>query len=162
GAGGLRRRPGRAPPPRRPGDARRRRPLVDGPPLRAEGLARRFGGMPVLTSVDLAVDAGEVVVLLGPNGAGKTTLLRMLARLLAGHGPAPGARPRPPPRTGPAPPGRALQRPRPRGRRTAAAATPRAACGRPLDPARHARRRKGGADRVPPGDPPPRPHRLGA
>src|SRR5439155_962035 len=83
-------------------------------------------------------------------------------RLLAGHGPAPGARPRPPPRTGPAPPGRALQRPRPRGRRTAAAATPRAACGRPLDPARHARRRKGGADRVPPGDPPPRPHRLGA
>src|SRR5207249_836591 len=86
GAGGLRRRPGRAPPPRRPGDARRRRPLVDGPPLRAEGLARRFGGMPVLTSVDLAVDAGEVVVLLGPNGAGKTTLLRMLALLLAPTG----------------------------------------------------------------------------
>src|SRR5437762_148131 len=42
--------------------------------------------MPVLTSVDLAVDAGEVVVLLGPNGAGKTTLLRMLALLLAPTG----------------------------------------------------------------------------
>src|SRR5207244_1670961 len=38
------------------------------------------------TSVDLAVDAGEVVVLLGPNGAGKTTLLRMLALLLAPTG----------------------------------------------------------------------------
>jgi heme exporter protein A len=59
---------------------------VDGPPLRAEGLARRFGGVPVLTSVDLAVDAGEVVVLLGPNGAGKTTLLRILALLLAPTG----------------------------------------------------------------------------
>ena len=57
-----------------------------GPPLRAEGLARRFGGITVLESVDLAVDAGETVVLLGPNGAGKTTLLRMLALLLAPTG----------------------------------------------------------------------------
>ena len=57
-----------------------------GPPLRAEGLARRFGGMTVLESVDLAVDAGEAVVLLGPNGAGKTTLLRILALLLAPSG----------------------------------------------------------------------------
>ena len=57
-----------------------------GPPLRAEGLARRFGGMTVLESVDLAVDAGEAVVLLGPNGAGKTTLLRILALLLAPTG----------------------------------------------------------------------------
>ncbi|TMA34343.1 MAG: ABC transporter ATP-binding protein [Deltaproteobacteria bacterium] len=54
-----------------------------GPPLRAEGLARRFGGMTVLAGVDLALETGETVVLLGPNGAGKTTLLRILALLLA-------------------------------------------------------------------------------
>ena len=57
-----------------------------GPPLRAEGLARRFGGLTVLDGVDLTVDAGETVILLGPNGAGKTTLLRILALLLAPTG----------------------------------------------------------------------------
>ena len=41
-----------------------------GPPIRAERLARGFGGVRVLTGVDLTVAAGEVVVLLGPNGAG--------------------------------------------------------------------------------------------
>ena len=57
-----------------------------GPPLRAEGVVRGFGGVRVLTGVDLTVEAGEVVVLLGPNGAGKTTLLRILALLLAPTG----------------------------------------------------------------------------
>ena len=57
-----------------------------GPPIRAERLARGFGGVRVLTGVDLTVEAGEVVVLLGPNGAGKTTLLRILALLLAPTG----------------------------------------------------------------------------
>jgi heme exporter protein A len=55
---------------------------VGAPPVRASGLARAFGGVPVLAGVDLAVDAGEAVALLGPNGAGKTTLLRLLALLL--------------------------------------------------------------------------------
>jgi len=59
---------------------------VVGPPLRAEGVVRGFGGVRVLTGVDLTVEAGEVVVLLGPNGAGKTTLLRILALLLAPTG----------------------------------------------------------------------------
>jgi heme exporter protein A len=58
---------------------------VGEPPIRAEGLVRAFGGVPVLAGVDLAVDAGEVVALLGPNGAGKTTLLRVLALLLRPH-----------------------------------------------------------------------------
>jgi ABC-2 type transport system ATP-binding protein len=45
------------------------------------GIAKAFGGKPVLESVDLAVEAGSVFALLGPNGAGKTTLVRILATL---------------------------------------------------------------------------------
>ena len=52
----------------------------------AERLERRFGGTPVLASVDLTVAAGEIVALLGANGAGKTTLLRVLATLIQPSG----------------------------------------------------------------------------
>ena len=38
-----------------------------------------YGARVVLTDVDLAVSAGDVVAILGPNGAGKTTLLRAIA-----------------------------------------------------------------------------------
>jgi energy-coupling factor transport system ATP-binding protein len=40
-------------------------------------------GKAVLTGVDLAGHASEVVVLTGPNGGGKTTLLRTIAELIA-------------------------------------------------------------------------------
>jgi len=54
--------------------------------LRVEGLGFRYAdGSVALDSVDLAVEAGEVVGLLGPNGSGKTTLLRAVARA-ARHG----------------------------------------------------------------------------
>jgi heme exporter protein A len=59
---------------------------VGEPPIRAEGLARAFAGMPVLAGVDLTLQAGEAVALLGGNGAGKTTLLRILALLLRPSG----------------------------------------------------------------------------
>ncbi len=49
--------------------------------LRCEGLAKRFGSLTVIDSLDFSVAQGELVSLLGPSGCGKTTLLRMIAGL---------------------------------------------------------------------------------
>jgi len=38
-----------------------------------------YGQRPVLHSVDLRVDEGEIVSILGANGAGKTTTLRAIS-----------------------------------------------------------------------------------
>jgi len=46
------------------------------------GLSVRLDGAPILSSVDLAVGAGEWVTVIGPNGAGKSTLLRAVGGLL--------------------------------------------------------------------------------
>ncbi|MCL1869910.1 MAG: ABC transporter ATP-binding protein [Promicromonosporaceae bacterium] len=53
------------------------------PVLVAAGLTVSFGGLPVLSSVDLTVGDGEFVAVVGPSGCGKSTLLRALAGLLA-------------------------------------------------------------------------------
>ncbi|MFZ1062825.1 MAG: ABC transporter ATP-binding protein [Acidimicrobiales bacterium] len=50
--------------------------------LEARKLTKDFAGALAVDSLDLNVDAGEVVGFLGPNGAGKTTTLRMLLGLL--------------------------------------------------------------------------------
>ena len=47
--------------------------------LRAEKLAKRFGGVHALENVALELAAGEVHSIIGPNGAGKTTLLNLLS-----------------------------------------------------------------------------------
>jgi ATP-binding cassette subfamily F protein 3 len=47
--------------------------------LFAEGVARSFGGLEVLTDVTFTIGKGERAGLVGPNGAGKTTLLRIIA-----------------------------------------------------------------------------------
>ncbi|MCA1006807.1 ABC transporter ATP-binding protein [Rhodococcus hoagii] len=50
--------------------------------IRAEGLARAFGKVHAVRSMDFVAHPGEVTALIGPNGSGKTTLLLMLASLL--------------------------------------------------------------------------------
>ena len=52
---------------------------VKEPALSAIDVGKRFGALPVLEGVNLALRKGEVVGIVGPNGAGKTTLLNVLA-----------------------------------------------------------------------------------
>ena len=44
-----------------------------------QNLTKRFAGTPVLSAIDLEIEAGELFFLLGPSGCGKTTLLRHIA-----------------------------------------------------------------------------------
>ena len=44
-------------------------------------LEKRFGALPVLRGIDLAVARGEVLCVIGPSGSGKSTLLRCVNRL---------------------------------------------------------------------------------
>jgi len=46
--------------------------------LRAENLAKRFGGVHAVQDVSFDLAPGTVHAIIGPNGAGKTTLLNML------------------------------------------------------------------------------------
>ena len=49
--------------------------------LKAEGLEKRFGKLPVLRGISLRVQKGEVVAIIGRSGSGKSTLLRCLNNL---------------------------------------------------------------------------------
>jgi ABC-type Fe3+/spermidine/putrescine transport system ATPase subunit len=51
--------------------------------LTIQSVEKSFDGEPVLHSISLEIEAGEVVALLGPSGSGKTTLLRIIAGLTA-------------------------------------------------------------------------------
>jgi ABC-2 type transport system ATP-binding protein len=48
------------------------------PPLRIEGLVKRFGKLAAVDGVTLELNKGECLGLLGPNGAGKSTLIRSI------------------------------------------------------------------------------------
>lgn len=50
--------------------------------LEARGLAAGYGGRPVITGIDFALQPNEVCCLIGHNGAGKSTLLKALFGLL--------------------------------------------------------------------------------
>ena len=49
----------------------------------AKDLCSGYGSVPVLRSVNLSVDAGQIMLIVGENGAGKTTLLRTLGGFIA-------------------------------------------------------------------------------
>ena len=44
-----------------------------GPPLRVEGLVKRFGGVTAVDGASFEVESGSLTGLIGPNGAGKST-----------------------------------------------------------------------------------------
>jgi branched-chain amino acid transport system ATP-binding protein len=50
--------------------------------LKAQRLAKRFGGLAALTDYDLDLASGELLGLIGPNGAGKTTVFNLLTGVL--------------------------------------------------------------------------------
>jgi ABC-2 type transport system ATP-binding protein len=69
-------------------------PASNGPAIRTEDLAKRFGRTLALAGLTMTVERGEVFGFLGPNGAGKTTALKLflgLARPTAGGGTVLGA-----------------------------------------------------------------------
>lgn len=49
--------------------------------LDLQGVSMAFGGLHVVTDLDLHVDEGEIVSVIGPNGAGKTTLFNLITGL---------------------------------------------------------------------------------
>jgi branched-chain amino acid transport system ATP-binding protein len=51
--------------------------------LRLKGVSVDYGQVSALRSVDIAIDAGEIVALIGSNGAGKSTTLKTISGLVA-------------------------------------------------------------------------------
>lgn len=49
--------------------------------LTLNGINHRYGGMPVLSDIDLEIPAREIVCIVGPSGCGKSTLLRLIGGL---------------------------------------------------------------------------------
>jgi len=49
--------------------------------LTVTGVAKAYGGAPILDQITFTLNRGERVGLIGPNGAGKSTLLRIIAGL---------------------------------------------------------------------------------
>ena len=49
--------------------------------LKASGIFKSFGELPILRGVDVMVDNAEIVSIVGSSGAGKTTLLQILGTL---------------------------------------------------------------------------------
>jgi branched-chain amino acid transport system ATP-binding protein len=50
--------------------------------LTLAALSRAFGGLRVIDTIDLTVNAGEILGVLGPNGAGKSTLFNLVGGVL--------------------------------------------------------------------------------
>jgi zinc transport system ATP-binding protein len=55
------------------------------PLIEAKGVSVRAGERELVSNIDLAIHAGEIVTLIGPNGAGKTTMIRTILGLSKPH-----------------------------------------------------------------------------
>jgi ABC-type branched-subunit amino acid transport system ATPase component len=51
--------------------------------LELKGVSKAFGGLQVISELDLHVDENEIVSVIGPNGAGKTTLFNLVTGVYA-------------------------------------------------------------------------------
>jgi lipoprotein-releasing system ATP-binding protein len=49
--------------------------------LKAKGIYKKYGELPILKGIDLSIAAKEIVCIIGASGAGKTTLLQILGTL---------------------------------------------------------------------------------
>jgi len=49
--------------------------------LRAQGIYKSYGKLPILKGVDLTVNKGEIISIVGASGAGKSTFLHILGSL---------------------------------------------------------------------------------
>jgi branched-chain amino acid transport system ATP-binding protein len=46
--------------------------------LRLDGVSKGFGGLNVISDLDMKIEEGEIRGLIGPNGSGKTTLINLI------------------------------------------------------------------------------------
>jgi branched-chain amino acid transport system ATP-binding protein len=53
--------------------------MSPGPALAVAGLSKAYGGVSVVTRLDIAVPVGQAVGIVGPNGAGKSTLFDLIS-----------------------------------------------------------------------------------
>jgi branched-chain amino acid transport system ATP-binding protein len=58
-------------------------PLGDGHVLKADGIAKSFGGIKAVQGVDIAMRDRTLHALIGPNGAGKTTAFNLISGMFA-------------------------------------------------------------------------------
>ena len=53
--------------------------MSSGPALAVSGLSKSFGGVSVITRLDMVVPVGQALGIVGPNGAGKSSLFNLIS-----------------------------------------------------------------------------------
>ena len=50
--------------------------------LKIENLVAGYNNVPILKSLNISTNSGDITVVIGPNGAGKSTLLKTISGLI--------------------------------------------------------------------------------